>query len=142
MSFSSSHLTVSRPSILGLVRDYGELTKARVTSLVVLTAWCGYYFGCLKAGLPSLSLDLVQALLGIGMVAGGTAALNEVLERDVDGNMRRTSRRPLPTGRMSLLHGAIVGLGLTVGGAVYLGLALNALTGWLSLLTAVVYLAA
>ena len=142
MSIASPPLPVSRTSILALVRDYAELTKARVTSLVVLTAWCGYYFGCLKAGTSSLSLDLVHALLGIGMVAGGTAALNEVLEHDIDGNMRRTARRPLPTGRMSLMHASIVGFGLTVGGAVYLGIALNALTGWLSLLTAAVYLAA
>ena len=142
MSLAYQPLPVSRPSVLGLIRDYAELTKARVTSLVVLTAWCGYYFGCLKAGVPSLSLNLVHALLGIGMVAGGTAALNEVFEHDIDGYMRRTSRRPLPTGRMSLLHGALVGLLLTVGGALYLGLALNPLTGWLSLLTAGVYLAA
>jgi protoheme IX farnesyltransferase len=142
MSIASPPLPVSRPSIIGLARDYAELTKARVTSLVVLTAWCGYYFGCLKAGTPSLSLNLVHALLGIGMVAGGTAALNEVLEHDIDGNMRRTARRPLPTGRMSLIHAGIVGLVLTVGGALYLGIALNALTGWLSLLTALVYLAA
>jgi len=80
--------------------------------------------------------------VGIGLVAGGTAALNEVMEFDVDGRMRRTAQRPLPAGRMSRLHALIAGLAMTVGGAAYLGLVMNALTGWLSLATAAVYLAA
>jgi len=125
-----------------MARDYAELTKMRVTTLVVLTAWCGYYFGCLKAGIPSLSWGLFHALLGIGLVSGGTAALNEVMEHDVDGRMRRTAQRPLPTGRMSVLHATLVGMAMTVGGALYLDVTLNTLTGTLALVTAFVYLAA
>jgi len=142
MSVASQPLPVPRSSMAELFRDYAELIKARVTSLVVMTAWCGYYFGCLKSGTSSLSWGLLHALLGIGMVAGGTAALNEVMEHDIDGNMRRTARRPLPTGRMRLAHAATVGILLTVGGALYLGFAANSLTGWLSLLTSAVYLLA
>jgi protoheme IX farnesyltransferase len=142
MSLATQPLPFSRVSLAGWAQNYAELIKARVTTLVVMTAWCGYYFGCLKAGMPSFSAGLFHSLLGIGMVAGGTAALNEVLEYDIDGHMRRTARRPLPTGRMSLTHATTVGLLLTVGGALYLGFVRNALTGWLSLLTAVVYLAA
>jgi len=125
-----------------MARDYAELTKMRVTTLVVLTAWCGYYFGCLKAGIPSLSWGLFHALLGIGLVSGGTAALNEVMEHDIDGRMRRTAQRPLPTGRMSVLHATLVGMAMTVGGALYLDVTLNTLTGTLALVTAFVYLAA
>jgi heme o synthase len=142
MSAVTQPLNFSRNAFATLARDYAELTKARVTTLVVLTAWCGYYFGCLKSGFPSLNWGLFHALLGIGLVSGGTAALNEVMEHDVDGHMRRTAQRPLPTGRMSLRHGTIVGLLLTVGGALYLDLALNSLTGTLALLTAFIYLAA
>jgi protoheme IX farnesyltransferase len=142
MSLAASPLPVPRTTFATLARDYAELTKARVTTLVVLTAWCGYYFAAAKAGVPSLSPRLLFALLGIAFVSGGTAALNEVMEHRVDANMRRTARRPLPAGRMSLLHGTVVGLLLTVGGALYLGVMLNPLTGWLSLLTAFVYLAA
>ena len=132
----------SRASRAGmLVRDYAELVKARVTSLVMMTAWCGFYFGAAKSGQPSLSWSLFNALLGIGLVSGGTAALNEVLESDVDGRMRRTSQRPLPSGRMSRLLGSVVGVLMTLGGALYLGLMLNALTGWLALATSAVYLA-
>jgi len=142
MSTVSQPLLVPRQALASLARDYAELTKLRVTSLVVMTAWCGYYFGSLQSGVSSLSTNLLQALLGIGLVSGGTAALNEVMEYSVDGQMRRTALRPLPSGRMSLWHGAIVGLLMTIGGALYLGSALNPLTGWLSLLTAFVYLAA
>jgi len=76
------------------------------------------------------------------MVSSGTAALNEVMEYKVDANMRRTARRPIPSGRMSLLHATTAGALLTLGGALYLGWVLNPLTGLLSLLTSVVYLAA
>jgi heme o synthase len=142
MSTSTQTLNVPRTALATRVRDYAELTKLRVTTLVVMTAWCGYYFGSLKSGISSLSWSLFDALLGIGLVSGGTAALNEVMEHDVDGHMHRTAQRPLPSGRMSLWHAGLVGILLTVGGALYLGLALNPLTGWLSLLTAFVYLAA
>ena len=141
MSIASQPLALpSRP--LTLARDYAELTKLRVTTLVVMTAWCGYYFGALRSGVSSLSWGLFHALVGIGLVAGGTAALNEVMEFDIDSRMRRTAQRPLPAGRMSLLHALIAGLAMTVGGAAYLGLVMNPLTGWLSLATAAVYLAA
>jgi protoheme IX farnesyltransferase len=107
-----------------------------------MTAWCGYYFGALKSGVSSLSWGLIHALLGIGLISGGTAALNEVMEHDIDGLMRRTAQRPLPAGRMSLLHAGLVGGLMTLGGALYLGLALNPLTGLLALATSVIYLAA
>jgi len=68
--------------------------------------------------------------------------VNEVMERDVDARMRRTASRPLPTGRMSLLHAAFAGVLLTVGGSLYLGAFANPLTGWLTFLTSVVYLGA
>ena len=123
-------------------RDYAELIKLRVTTLIVMTAWCGFYFGAAKSGVPSLSWSLFHALLGIALVSGGTAALNEVMESDVDGHMRRTSNRHLPSGRMTWLHAGVVGVLLTIGGGLYLGFLLNPLTGWLSLATAFTYLAA
>jgi heme o synthase len=141
MSTVISTLAIVWSAIATRARDYAELTKMRVTSLIVMIAGCGYYFGCLKSDVPLLSLGLLQSLLGIGLAAGGTAALNEVMEHDIDGRMRRTARRPVPTGRMSVWHAALVGALMCVGGAVYLGLAQNPLTGWLSLATAAVYLA-
>jgi heme o synthase len=142
MSTATHTFPVPRSKFVTLLRDYAELTKMRVTTLIVMTAWCGFYFGAIKSGISSLSWSLLNGLLGIALVSGGTAALNEVMERDIDGRMRRTAQRPLPAGRMTLLHATLVGLGMTLGGAVYLGIACNALTGWLSLATAFVYLAA
>ena len=141
MSIATQPLALPRGP-LTLVRDYAELTKLRVTTLVVMTAWCSYYFGAIRAGVSSLSWGLFHTLLGIGLVAGGTAALNEVMESDVDRHMRRTAGRPLPTGRMSTRRALVSGVLMALGGALYLSLALNPLTGLLSVATAVVYLGA
>jgi heme o synthase len=122
------------------VRDYAELTKARVTTLIVLTAWCGYFLGAHKLGVSSWSLGLVHALLGVALVSSGTAALNEVLESSADARMRRTAQRPVPSGRMTKAHAATVGLALTLGGSAYLAIYANLLTGLLVFLTSLVYL--
>ena len=135
-------LFLLRKQATTLLRDYSELMKLRVTSLIVMTAWCGYYFGAQKAGVTSLGWGLLHALIGIGLVSSGTAALNEVMEHEVDGHMRRTAQRPLPAGRMSLLHATIAGLVATIGGSIYLAITTNPLTGLLTFLTSVVYLAA
>src|SRR5579862_1085725 len=142
MSTMTLPLSGFRTRATSLLRDYTELTKLRVTSLIVMTAWCGYFFGAHKSGESWLSLGLFHALLGIGLVSSGTAALNEVMEYKVDANMRRTAMRPLPAGRMTLLHATIVGLAASVGGSIYLALFTNPLTGLLTFLTSVVYLAA
>ncbi len=124
------------------LRDYAELTKTRITTLIVLTAWCGYFFGAHRLGVSSWSMGLFHALFGVALVSSGTAALNEVLESGVDARMRRTALRPLPSGRMTKVHAAIVGLALTLGGSIYLATYTNLLTGLLVFLTASVYLAA
>lgn len=140
VGFMFQDISVGR--VTGLLRDYAELTKARITTLIVLTAWCGYFFGAHRAGVSSWSLGLLHALLGIALVSSGTAALNEVIESSVDARMRRTATRPLPSGRMSRAHAISVGLALTLGGSIYLVVFANLLTGLLVFLTALVYLAA
>src|ERR1017187_2091325 len=67
--------TISVGRVAGLLRDYAELTKARITTLIVLTAWCGYFFGAHRAGVTSWSFGLLHALLGIALVSSGTAYL-------------------------------------------------------------------
>jgi protoheme IX farnesyltransferase len=142
MGAMSQPVVIPSGRVAAAFRDYSELIKLRVTSLIVMTAWCGYFFASRQAGFPVLSLGLVHALLGIGLVSSGTAALNEVIEREADGKMRRTASRPLPAGRMTMLHGTAVGLALAVGGSLYLALFTNVLTGLLTFLTSVTYLAA
>jgi protoheme IX farnesyltransferase len=107
---SSPALAASRAS----ATDYLELTKPRITLLVVFTALVGFVMaspGPVSAG------ALTPALLGIALVAGGASALNMLLERDTDALMHRTRTRPLPAGRLrpaeALLFGLVVsGLGL------------------------------
>ena len=79
MSSATQPLVIPRNGVLTLAQDYAELIKLRVTTLIIMTAWCGYYFGAAKSGVSSLSWGLFNALLGIGLVAAGTAALNEVM---------------------------------------------------------------
>ena len=97
----TASVVLKKNSLLG---DYFQLFKVRVSSLVVMTAWAGYYMGAAKSGVSSLSWTLLNALLGIGVTCAGSAALNEVFEHKIDGLMRRTRNRPLPAGRMSVMR--------------------------------------
>jgi heme o synthase len=124
-----------------LLSDYLQLFKVRVTSLIVMTAWAGYYMGAARSGVPATSWKLLYALLGIGMTCAGSAALNEAVERNIDALMRRTRNRPLPAGRMSLATGFTAGILATVCGSLFLALTTNVLTGVLTFLTAATYLA-
>jgi protoheme IX farnesyltransferase len=141
MSTATQPLAITRP-FASVLRDYSELLKARVTMLIMITAWCGFYFGAIKSGVSTVSWTLLHAVLGIGMVSAGTAAMNEVMERDSDALMRRTSRRPLVTQSMSVAQGTLAAFTLLIGGAAYLAIACNVLTSALSLATAAVYLLA
>ena len=119
---SAAPVVLKKNSLLG---DYFQLFKVRVTSLVVMTAWAGYYMGAAKSGVSSLTWTLLNALVGIGVTCAGSAALNEVLEHKIDALMRRTRNRPLPAGRMSLATGLTAGILATVLGPVYLSLTTN-----------------
>lgn len=107
MKTAAEGFSFGRLYIMPRLTDYAQLTKARVTTLIIVTTWCGFFFGAAKSGVPVMSWSLFHALLGIGMVSSGTAALNEVMEHDVDRKMRRTARRPIPAGRMSLGHASL-----------------------------------
>ena len=133
-------LTASQqPRQYSRVGDYAILLKMRVTSLVVMTAWTGYYLGAQRAQVATISWSLVCALLGIGLVSGGAAALNQVIEREADGRMRRTQCRPIPGQRMGVTEAMTIGVICILGGGAYLALTTNALTGILSVLTASAY---
>jgi protoheme IX farnesyltransferase len=124
-----------------LLSDYAQLFKVRVTSLIVMTAWAGYYMGAARSGVSSLSWTLLNALWGIGLTSAGAAALNEVIERKLDAQMRRTKDRPLPAGRMDVVTGWMAGVVTTLVGPVSLALTTNVLTGVLAFATAITYLA-
>jgi protoheme IX farnesyltransferase len=98
------------PAERAATADYVELTKPRITFMVVLTALMGYVLA--SPGAPE-AWPLAAALLGTALVAAGASALNMVLERRVDARMRRTQARPLPAGRLRTLEAAAFALALT-----------------------------
>ena len=132
--------SLSPAQVRGRLGNYAQLMKLRVTFLVVAAAWCGYFMAAVKSGEPVLSWRLLHTLLGIGVVSGGAAALNQVLEREADARMRRTQSRPLPAGRMKTANALLFGVMIVVGGCAYLALRTNLLTGYLALATAIAYL--
>ena len=83
---------------------------------------------------------LIHSVLGIGLLAAGVAALNQYLERDLDSRMRRTARRPLPSGELTPRQALVFGATLSFSGMLYIFLFLNALTALLGLLTLISYL--
>jgi protoheme IX farnesyltransferase len=117
---------------------YIVLTKPDVTFLVVITALAGYLAGARGAASP---LGVFHAVFGTMLLACGTAALNQFLEREDDARMRRTSRRPLPMG--VLLPGEAMAFGgtLVIAGAAYLLAASGALAAAIGLATSLSYLA-
>lgn len=121
------------------MKDYLELTKPRVTWLILMSTAVGFWFGVRESG------DwwaLLHAIVGTWFIASGTFTLNQWYERDADARMRRTKDRPLPTGRVTPRQALIFGLALSVIGFVELFWGANSLTGWLGLFTEVSYLCA
>jgi heme o synthase len=109
--------------------------------MVIITAAGGFYMASLRSGISPFHIGLVQALLGIALVTAGSSVLNQALERRTDGLMPRTASRPMAQHRVSLAHGLILGFLLVGGGSLYLATVTNLLTGTLTLLTAVGYVA-
>ena len=140
MSTATQPLAVPRVGVSALLRDYSVLVKVRVTTLIMLTAWCGAYLAAAKSGFATLSWTVFHALIGIGLVSGGTAAINEVMERDLDARMRRTAGRPLVTKSLSVVHASVIAFGMTIGGVAYLWLTTNWQTALLTGLTSASYL--
>ena len=108
---------------------YLELTKPRITFLIVLTAAAGF-------GLASPRVDylaMLSALLGIAVLSSGIATLNQYAERDVDGLMRRTASRPLPSGKLLPWEALAFGVSLTVLAEAYLLIFVNPLSALLGL---------
>ncbi|HEY3458057.1 MAG TPA: heme o synthase [Bryobacteraceae bacterium] len=120
-----------------MVKTYLELTKPRVTWLIVMSAAIGYFFG--HSG-PWLIWPIIHTLFGTALMASGTAALNQWYEREADRHMRRTQMRPLPSGRLQPAQGLWFGIGLAVLGTLELGFGANWLASGLCIATLVLYL--
>jgi heme o synthase len=113
-----------------------ELTKPGITRMVLLTCAVGFYMAS-----PALDLVLfLHALVGTGLAAGGTNALNQYRERTLDASMRRTARRPLPSGRLTPRQALVFSWGIAVLGIAHLAVAVNTMTALLVLLSLVSYI--
>jgi heme o synthase len=119
------------------MRDFLELTKPRITILILICTAVGYYFGCRTSFHLAM---LVHVLLGTALMASGTSALNQWWEADSDARMRRTRERPIPAGRMKRSHGAVFGVLLSAAGFAELWFGANALAATLGLFTLLTYL--
>lgn len=97
----------------GRIASFVELTKPRVVFMVALTTLAGFYLG--SPGAPELG-RMIVAVLGTALAAGGTLALNQYMERDLDARMQRTRTRPLPSGRIGPAGSFVFGTLLLVGG--------------------------
>jgi len=128
------------------MRDYIELTKPRITWLILMSTAIGYFFGLpgqatwwdFLKNVPFLSLFFT--VLGTGLLASGTAALNQWYEREADRKMRRTAMRPLPSGRMSPGGALVFGIALSVAGFVALWLGVNLISALIGAFTLASYL--
>ena len=120
-----------------MLRDYLELTKPRITILILICTAVGYAFG---AGNSLQWLTLAHALIGTALLASGTAALNQWYEVDSDAKMLRTRNRPLVAGRMKRSRGLIFGTLLSVAGFAELWYGTNLLAAALGLFTLLSYL--
>ena len=117
--------------------DFLALAKPRVVLMVLATTLVGFYLG--SPGVLD-GLRLLHTLIGTALSAGGTIALNQYLERDLDALMERTRRRPLPAGRLRPAEGLAFGVAITVGGLLHLLFAVSPLAALLAAVTAGSYL--
>lgn len=130
--------TLQKSLIPSIISDYFELTKPGITLLVLASMGIGFLLG--SAGAIDFVI-LIHAIVGTVLIAAGTAAHNQYIERDLDKLMLRTSKRPLPMERISPRNGLIFSLSLIAGGLIYLIANVNFIAGMVSAATAISYLA-
>ncbi|MEE9225341.1 MAG: heme o synthase [Bacteroidota bacterium] len=134
-----SSVIVGRKLVLSRFRilEYLELMKPELTGLSVLTTLCGFYLA--SNGSFDFWLFGLTAI-GTTLVGGGAGALNQYIERQHDARMRRTERRPLPSGRLMPGEVLVFGVTISIMGIFVLTAAANPLTGFLATLTITTYL--
>lgn len=116
---------------------YYELTKPGITYTILASMLIGFLMG--SAGQPDWML-MLHAAFGTYLIAAGTAAHNMFLERNLDGLMRRTSKRPLPSNKLTPKEGYLFSIVLIIAGLFYLSVVVNPVAGFVSLATTIIYL--
>jgi protoheme IX farnesyltransferase len=137
--FSSTAVQGCHSGGFTLLSDYWALTKPDVNFLILTTTFVGFYLASTRDRQFSFA-GLFNTLLGTLLVASGTGALNQYLERKFDAQMRRTARRPAAAGRLPPSAVLTFGAALAAAGSIYLAIALNLLASVLATLTLLTYL--
>jgi len=130
-------LQAERLTVRERIGAYAELTKPRITFLIVLTSAAGFALAS-RGGVNYLAM--LSAMVGIAVLSSGIATLNQYMERDLDRLMRRTADRPLPSGKLLPVEALWFGVALTVAAEVYLAAFVNPLTALLGLTVIAGYL--
>lgn len=139
-TWSSRLGTQSLSSWRGRLADFSQLTKPRLSVMVVLTAYVGFAMGVKVVGLGyGTWMTLMVTLAGVMLSCMGASVLNQVYEWDTDALMTRTKNRPLPGGRMEIGGALVLGGALCVGGVAILAIMANLLTAGLAILTIASY---
>ena len=119
------------------MEDFVELTKPRITLMVLITTLVGFYMGS-HAGMHLMLL--FHTIVGTALVAGGASAMNQYIERNLDARMMRTRTRPLPDGRLTPNEALLFSSIVSAMGTVYLMYFVNVLTGALGAFTLAAYI--
>jgi len=108
-----------------VLKEIFEVSKPRIIILLVITAVTSMYAGSKLVG-PELSdLGILHIIIAGSLASAGSSALNHFYDRDIDLKMKRTSKRPIPSGRTKPITVLVYGLGVSITSVVYAALTLN-----------------
>jgi len=134
VAVTAEHLTPLSPR--ARLREYYELTKPRVVMLIVFTAIVGMFLAV--PGLPPWQA-LLWGTIGIGLQAASAAAVNQIIDRNIDARMARTCGRPLVTGTVTMTESIAFATALGLAGFILLWFLVNPLTAVLTQFTLIGY---
>jgi heme o synthase len=136
MSMSITAKNGFSPEWKETVKAYLELTKLRIVLLLCFTTLTAMVIAA--GGLPPVAVTL-PTLIGGALAAAGASAINQFIDRDMDARMSRTSRRPIPSGRVTPLNALFFGIGLVTWAVLILSVSVNLLSAVLALIGALYY---
>mgnify|MGYP006244623655 FL=1 len=121
---------------MNVLKNYLELTKPKVVLMMLITAIVGMLLA--SKSLPSLYLVIIS-MIGIGLCASSAATINQIIDRNIDANMARTSNRPLPQGEITTFNASLFAFALMIIGTAILVSQVNTLTAVLTVASLIGY---
>ena len=122
-----------------MIKDLFILIKVRITLLVLVTSYLGYYLGLRFIGFQMIEIDSIltffHLVIGVFLTASASSILNQFIEIELDAKMERTHLRPLPNNRINKNLALLLGLFLSIIGVLYLYILVNAITSFIAFLT-------